>query len=53
MKYIAVGGYEAARKVITSMTPDEVIEEIKVSDFADAGRRRFPTWFAKWNAINQ
>ena len=25
-EYIATGGYEAARKVITSMTPDEVIE---------------------------
>lgn len=49
-EYIAVGGYEAARKVITSMTPDEVIEEIKVSGLRGRGGAGFPTWF-KWNAI--
>lgn len=49
-EYIAVGGYEAARKVITSMTPDEVIEEIKVSGLCGRGGAGFPTWF-KWNAI--
>lgn len=49
-EYIAVGGYEAARKVITSMTPDEVIKEIKVSGLRGRGGAGFPTWF-KWNAI--
>ena len=49
-EYIAVGGYEAARKVITSMTTDEVIEEIKVSGLRGRGGAGFPTWF-KWNAI--
>lgn len=49
-EYIAVGGYEAARKVITSMTADEVIEEIKVSGLRGRGGAGFPTWF-KWNAI--
>lgn len=49
-EYIAVGGYEAARKVITSMTPNEVIEEIKVSGLRGRGGAGFPTWF-KWNAI--
>lgn len=49
-EYIAVGGYEAARKVITSMTPDEVIEEIRVSGLRGRGGAGFPTWF-KWNAI--
>ena len=49
-EYIAAGGYEAARKVITSMTPDEVIEEIKVSGLRGRGGAGFPTWF-KWNAI--
>lgn len=49
-EYIAVGGYEAARKVITSMTPDEVIEEIKISGLRGRGGAGFPTWF-KWNAI--
>ena len=49
-EYIAVGGYEAARKVITSMTPDEVIEEIKGCGLRGRGGAGFPTWF-KWNAI--
>ena len=49
-EYIAVGGYEAAKKVVTSMTPDEVIEEIKVSGLRGRGGAGFPTWF-KWNAI--
>ncbi|WP_274421858.1 NADH-ubiquinone oxidoreductase-F iron-sulfur binding region domain-containing protein [Blautia sp. XA-2221] len=49
-EYIAAGGYEAARKVITSMTPDEVIEEIKISGLRGRGGAGFPTWF-KWNAI--
>lgn len=49
-EYIATGGYEAARKVITSMTPDQVIEEIKISGLRGRGGAGFPTWF-KWNAI--
>ena len=49
-EYIATGGYEAARKVVTSMTPDEVIEEIKISGLRGRGGAGFPTWF-KWNAI--
>lgn len=47
--YIATGGYEATKKVVTSMTPDEVIEEIKVSGLRGRGGAGFPTWF-KWNA---
>ena len=49
-EYIAVGGYEAARKVVTSMTPDDVIEEIKISGLRGRGGAGFPTWF-KWHAI--
>ncbi len=49
-EYLAVGGYEAAKKVITSMTPEQVIEEIKVSGLRGRGGAGFPTWF-KWNAI--
>ena len=49
-EYIATGGYEAARKVITSMTPNQVIEEIKISGLRGRGGAGFPTWF-KWNAI--
>ena len=49
-EYIARGGYEAAKKVVTSMTPDEVIEVVKVSGLRGRGGAGFPTWF-KWNAI--
>lgn len=49
-EYIAVGGYEAVKKVVTTMTPDQVIEEIKISGLRGRGGAGFPTWF-KWNAI--
>ena len=48
-EYIAKGGYEATKKVVTSMTPEEVIEEIKISGLRGRGGAGFPTWF-KWNA---
>jgi len=48
-EYIVKGGYEATKKVVTSMSPDEVIEEIKVSGLRGRGGAGFPTWF-KWNA---
>ncbi|MEG0829741.1 MAG: NADH-quinone oxidoreductase subunit NuoF [Anaerovoracaceae bacterium] len=48
-EYIAVDGYKAVEKVITKMTEDEVIEEIKVAGLRGRGGAGFPTWF-KWNA---
>ena len=51
-EYIAVGGYEATKKVVTSMKQEEVIEEIKVSGLRGRGGAGFPTWF-KWNAALQ
>jgi NADH-quinone oxidoreductase subunit F len=48
-EYIAAGGYEGLKKVLSSMTPDDVIEEIKVSGLRGRGGAGFPTWF-KWNA---
>ncbi len=47
--YEATDGYKAIRKVLETMTPEEVIEEIKVSGLAGRGGAGFPTWF-KWNA---
>ena len=47
--YIKNGGYEAIRKVLAGMSPEDVIEEIKVSGLAGRGGAGFPTWF-KWNA---
>ena len=51
-EYIAVGGYEATKKVVTSMSQDDVIEEIKNSGLRGRGGAGFPTWF-KWNAAKQ
>lgn len=51
-EYIAVGGYKAIEKVLKSMKPEEVIEEIKVSGLRGRGGAGFPTWF-KWNAAKQ
>ena len=49
--YIANGGYRAIDKAL-SMSPEEVIEQIKISGLAGRGGAGFPTWF-KWNAARQ
>ncbi len=46
-EYIARGGYEALAKVLTSMTPEEVIHEIKASGLRGRGGGGFPTG-VKW-----
>lgn len=51
-EYIAAGGYKAIEKVLSSMKPEEVIEEIKISGLRGRGGAGFPTWF-KWNAAKQ
>ncbi len=45
--YHAVGGYGSARDVLTEWTPDEVIEEIKMSGLRGRGGAGFPTGL-KW-----
>ena len=50
--YIAADGYAGLKKVLTTMTPEQVIEEIKISGLAGRGGAGFPTWF-KWNAARQ
>jgi NADH-quinone oxidoreductase subunit F len=47
--YTALGGYQAIQKVLLEMTPQDVIEEMKVSGLRGRGGAGFPTWF-KWNA---
>ncbi|MBO5642468.1 MAG: NADH-quinone oxidoreductase subunit NuoF [Kiritimatiellae bacterium] len=50
--YIASDGYKALEKTIKSMTPEDVIETIKISGLAGRGGAGFPTWF-KWNAARK
>ena len=50
--YLADDGYQALEKVLKTMTPEQVIEEIKISGLGGRGGAGFPTWF-KWNAARQ
>ena len=48
-EYVACDGYKAAEKSILKFTPEQVIDEIKVSGLSGRGGAGFATWF-KWNA---
>jgi NADH:ubiquinone oxidoreductase subunit F (NADH-binding)/(2Fe-2S) ferredoxin len=51
-EYIARGGYEALAKVLTTMTPDEVVKEIKLSGLRGRGGGGFPTGI-KWETCKK
>jgi NADH-quinone oxidoreductase subunit F len=51
-EYIARDGYAALAKVVTSMTPEEVIAEIKVSGLRGRGGGGFPTG-VKWESCRK
>jgi NADH:ubiquinone oxidoreductase subunit F (NADH-binding)/(2Fe-2S) ferredoxin len=46
-EYIAHGGYEGLVKALTTMTPDQVINEVKASQLKGRGGAGFPTGL-KW-----
>jgi len=46
-EYISTGGYEAARKALTSMAPEELIDEVGKSGIRGRGGAGFPTG-TKW-----
>jgi NADH-quinone oxidoreductase subunit F len=48
--YVADNGYAAAKKVLTSMTPDQIIEEMKKAKLRGLGGAGFPTG-TKWSFI--
>ena len=47
-EYIAYDGYQALGRVLTEMTPDDVIEILNTSGLRGRGGAGFPTWL-KWN----
>jgi len=47
--YIAIGGYSALAKVLSSATPEQVIEEVKASGLRGRGGGGFPTG-RKWES---
>ena len=46
--YIASGGYVSLKKALTELTPDEIIEQMKISGLRGRGGAGFPT-FMKWS----
>jgi len=46
-EYIAYDGYQALAKALTEMTPEQIIEEIKISGLRGRGGAGFPTGI-KW-----
>lgn len=47
--YTKNGGYNALKKVLKSMSQEDVIQDIKTSGLRGRGGAGFPTWF-KWDA---
>jgi NADH-quinone oxidoreductase subunit F len=50
--YIGADGYQALAKVLESMSPEMVIEEMKISGLRGRGGGGFPTWM-KWKLASQ
>ncbi len=50
--YIAIGGYQALEKVLSGMTPEEVVSTIKRSGLRGRGGAGFPTG-EKWEACRK
>ncbi|MDD4527391.1 MAG: NADH-quinone oxidoreductase subunit NuoF [Candidatus Margulisbacteria bacterium] len=51
-EYIAREGYVALEKAIFEMSPEDIINELKISGLRGRGGAGFPTWL-KWNLTKQ
>ncbi len=51
-EYVAMGGYASLAKVLTTMSPEEVIKEVSVSKLRGRGGAGFPTG-VKWEACRK
>jgi len=51
-EYQARDGYNAIKKILAEMTPEQVIEEVKISSIRGRGGAGFPT-HVKWNFAKQ
>jgi NADH:ubiquinone oxidoreductase subunit F (NADH-binding)/(2Fe-2S) ferredoxin len=51
-EYLDRGGYRALAKVLSTMTPEQVIEELKVSGVRGRGGAGFPAWL-KWTLTRE
>ncbi|MHC4308150.1 MAG: NADH-quinone oxidoreductase subunit F, partial [Planctomycetota bacterium] len=51
-EYQARDGYKAIKKILSEMTPEQVIEEVKISSIRGRGGAGFPT-HVKWNFAKQ
>jgi NADH:ubiquinone oxidoreductase subunit F (NADH-binding)/(2Fe-2S) ferredoxin len=51
-EYLDRGGYQALAKVLSTMTPEQVIEELKVAGLRGRGGAGFPAWL-KWSLTRE
>jgi NADH:ubiquinone oxidoreductase subunit F (NADH-binding)/(2Fe-2S) ferredoxin len=51
-QYLDRGGYQALAKVLSTMTPEQVIEELKISGVRGRGGAGFPAWL-KWTLTRE
>jgi len=51
-EYKANGGFEALHRCLNDLTPEQVVEQIKISGIRGRGGAGFPTWI-KWNFVQK